>query len=244
MIVIMKFGGTSLNTSEHRCLAINKIKQQLALNHQVVVVVSAMGRKNEPYSTNTLLEMGRYLNDKQCDRLISQGEVLSSLVFENECLAQGIQAHACTLSETGIITDDEHLCANVTEVNPMWILHYLQEVPVVIVPGFLGLSAQGHVTTLGRGGSDKTAILIAEALDVQHVWIFTDVDGIYDLDPKWHTDAKRYISLSYEECIELVENGACVMMLDSVLLARAKEIEFTVASTFVNSGGTIVKRGV
>lgn len=240
MLSVLKFGGTSLNTLEHRCYAISKIKKQLQKGNQVVVVVSAMGRKEEPYSTNSLLQFTDCLPESQKDRLVAQGEVLSSLVFENECRRQGIKAHACTPSETGIITDDHYQCARVLKVNPMWIHHYLQDMDVVIVPGFLGISLSGHLTTLGRGGSDKTAILMAVAMQVEQVNIYTDVDGIYDEDPKINDQAVRYDCLTFDECLNLIEGGACVMMKESVELAKSKNIPFTVSSTFSNTNGTKV----
>lgn len=240
MLCIMKFGGTSLNTREHRLYAIGKIKKQLKKNNKVLVVVSAMGRNEEPYSTNSLLRFTEHLPQAQKDRLVAQGEILSSLVFENECRNQGISAHACTPTETGIITDDRYQAARVLQVNPLWIHHYLQEMEVVIVPGFIGISMSGHITTLGRGGSDKTAILLADSLDVQQVKIYTDVDGIYNCDPKGNEDAKRHEALTFDECLALVNAGACVMMKESVELAKSKGILFTVSSTFKEGLGTKV----
>ncbi len=240
MITVVKFGGTSLNTRENRYLAINKIKKELDKKNKVVVVVSAMGRKNEPYATNSLLSFCDYLPNHQKDRLIAQGEILSSLVFENQCREQGILAHACTPTETGLISDGFFGQAKVLQVNTMWLDFYLKTLDVVIVPGFIGLSLSGHITTLGRGGSDKTAILVADALNVGHVMIYTDVDGIYDIDPKKNTSAKKYKSLNYNECLILVNQGACVMMVESVELAKSKGITFTVASTFSMNEGTKV----
>lgn len=236
----MKFGGTSLNTLNHREFAINKIKNELKKGNKVVVVVSAMGRNDEPYSTHALLRFTDYLNARQKDRLLAQGEILSSLVFENECRKQGIKAHACTPSETGIITDDTYGTAVVLKTNTMWIDYYLKSEDVIVVPGFIGISQCGHVTTLGRGGSDKTAILLAKALNVDCVSVYTDVDGIYDQDPKMNASAKRYDWMSYTDCLKLIDEGSCVMMKDSVLLAQKHEIQFTVASTFQDSIGTKV----
>ncbi len=240
MYKIMKFGGTSVNTEENRKCVINKIKKTLELGYKVVAIISAMGRKDEPYSTNTLRSFSAYLDGRQKDRLLAQGEILSSLVFENECRKYDILAHACTPSEIGIITDDHYQSAKVIHINPMWLNHHLKEVDVLIVPGFIGLSLSGHLTTLGKGGSDKTAILIADALDEKQVMIYTDVDGIYDLDPKLHLCAKKYNHLSYDECLSLVNQGACVMMKESVELAAKKGISFTVSSTFKDCDGTKV----
>jgi len=240
MLKIVKFGGTSVNTVCHRECAIKKIKNELNNGNKVLVVISAMGRNDEPYSTNTLLTFSKFLDDRQKDRLLAQGEILSTLVFENECREHGIKAHACTPSETGIITDDIHGCANVLKTEIMWIEHFFKTNDVIVVPGFIGVSQCGHITTLGRGGSDKTAILLAKAMNVNHVAIYTDVDGIYDKDPKRFASAKRYDYMSYAECLKLIDEGACVMMKESVLLAEKYGIKFSVASTFESVIGTKV----
>lgn len=240
MLSIMKFGGTSVNTPEHRAYAIAHIENQLKLGNKVLAVISAMGRKDEPYSTNTLLSFTDSLPEMQKDRLISQGEILSTLVFENECRRLKINAHACTPSETGIITDDSYGAAKIVKVSTLMLEEILKEVSVALVPGFIGVSLSGHVTTLGRGGSDKTAILLADAFCCKHVSIYTDVDGIYDADPKENPQAKRYSALTFDSCLDLVHAGACVMMEDSVKLAKNRRIPFTVASTFESAGGTKV----
>ncbi len=240
MTVIMKFGGTSLSSDKNRAYAIAKIKKEVDRGNKVVVVVSAMGRREEPYSTMSLLQFSECLPDYQKDRLIAQGEILSSLVFENECRKEALLAHACTPTEIGILTDDSYGKAKVLQVNPMWIEHYLNIVDVVIVPGFIGLSLSGRVSTLGRGGSDKTAIVLADALKINPVYIYTDVDGIYERDPKHYPEAKRYPYLTFEQCLALVKAGACVMMKESVQFAQLKNIDFYVASTFKDSDGTKV----
>ena len=183
-----------------------------------------MGRKGEAYSTSTLLEFTSSLKPAQKDRLVSQGEILSSLVFENQCYQQHIKAHACTPTETGIITDDNYGQAQVLQMNTMWILPYLKESNVVIVPGFNGLSMSGRITTLGRGGSNKTAVLLATALEVEHVEIFTDVDGIYDQDPKFNEKSQKYQTLSHDQCLDLIHAGSYVMMEESVELAKKAEL--------------------
>lgn len=240
MLKVMKFGGTSTDTEMHRHCAILKIKQALKEGYKIVVVVSAMGRNNEPYSTNTLMGFTDCLPPDAKDRLLAQGEILSSLVFENQCRKEGLNAHAFSATETGIITDDHYGAAKVLKVSLMWYKHYLNEADVLIVPGFIGISLSGHLTTLGKGGSDKTAILLSNALCAKETLIYTDVDGIYDLDPKENIHAKRYEKLSFDECLKLVEQGASVMMKESVELAKEKNIEFYVASTFKEGIGTKV----
>lgn len=240
MLKVMKFGGTSVDSQAHRHCAIEKIKQALKAGYKTVVVVSAMGRKEEPYSTNTLMGFTDYLQPDAKDRLLAQGEILSSLVFENQCRQEGLNAHAFTASEAGILTDDHYGSAKVLKVSLMWYKHYLNEMDVLIVPGFIGLSLSGHLTTLGKGGSDKTAILLSDALSADCTVIYTDVAGIYDCDPKQNAQAKRYSWLSFDECLSLVKQGASVMMKESVELAKAKNIEFYVASTFSEGIGTKV----
>ncbi len=240
MLVVMKFGGTSVSNEENRDLAIKKVKDQLALGNQVIVVVSAIGREPEPYSTKVLAKFCEGLNGAQKDRCLSMGEILSSLAFENQCRKHNIETHACTPSELGIITDDSYGHAEVDCVCTMWLEHYLEKMKVVVVPGFIGLSNTGRVTTLGTGGSDKTALLLADAMKADEVIIYTDVCGIYDHDPKNDASATQYESISFDECLKLINSGAKVMMKDSVELAKQKNIPFTVACTFSDEKGTKV----
>ena len=221
-------------------LAAARVLEHLELADKVIVVVSAMGRFPSCYATDTLVSLGSHLSSKEKDRLMSLGETISSLVFLNCCKAH--QMHACALSieQTGIITDDHCQRAHVLHVHAGFLEKALKEYEVVIVPGFTGISLTGNVVTLGRGGSDYSALLIAKTLNLSFVSIYTDVQGVYDKDPNQENDAHLYSLLSCDELLDLIDQGAKVMQKESVIFAKAHQITFEVRSTFNNEKGTII----
>ena len=207
---------------------------------RVIVVVSAMGRFPDSYATDTLASLATHLTPKHKDRLISVGELISALVLENKCLQHSLDACALTIAETGIITDDNYQKGHVLAVSDKVLKQALREHEILIIPGFTGTSLTGNTVTLGRGGSDYSAFLIAEALHVPFVTIYTDVKGIYDQDPHQHPEAKMIHQMSFDDLLELIEQGAKVMQKESVLYAKRKNISFEVCSTFSGRPGTLV----
>lgn len=239
-INVIKFGGSSLKDEPSIEKAIARVLEHLDETDRVIVVVSAMGRFPMCYATDTLASLATHLSPKDKDRLISLGEIISSLVFGNRCLEHSIKAGVLSINETGIITDDNYQKGHVLAVSDKKLKHALKEHEVIIVPGFTGTSLTGNTVTLGRGGSDYSAFLIAEALKVPFVTIYTDVSGVYDKDPHQYTSAKMIKTLHYDELLELIEQGAKVMQKESVLYAKRKNIMFEVCSTFTGRPGTIV----
>ncbi len=206
-----------------------------------MVVVSAMGRFPSCYATDTLASLTTHLSPKDKDRFISLGEVISSLVFLNCCKAHGLNACALSICETGIISDDHYQKGRVLAVCDHSLKQAAHQYEVVIVPGFTAISITGNIITLGRGGSDLSAFVIASALNVPFVSIYTDVSGVYDQDPKRYPDAKHYEKITVDVLLELIEQGAKIMQKESVLYAIEKKMNFEVKSTFGQKEGTFIQ---
>ena len=239
-IDVIKFGGSSLKDESAREMALSRVLEHLHKADVVVVVVSAMGRFPASYATDTLASMTTHLSPKDKDRFISLGEVISSLVFLNCCKAHGLKACALSISETGIISDDHYQKGRVLAVCDCCLKQAVHQYEVVIVPGFTAVSITGNTITLGRGGSDLSAFVIASALKVPFVSIYTDVSGVYDQDPKRCPDAKRYEKIDVQQLLKLIEQGAKIMQKESVLYAIEKKMNFEVKSTFDQKDGTFI----
>ena len=239
-IDVIKFGGSSLKDESAREMALSRVLEHLHKADVVVVVVSAMGRFPASYATDTLASMTTHLSPKDKDRFISLGEVISSLVFLNCCKAHGLRACALNISETGIISDDHYQKGRVLAVCDCCLKQAVHQYEVVIVPGFTAVSITGNTITLGRGGSDLSAFVIASALKVPFVSIYTDVSGVYDQDPKRCPDARRYENIDVQQLLKLIEQGAKIMQKESVLYAIEKKMNFEVKSTFDQKDGTFI----
>ena len=243
-IVIQKFGGTSVASEDGRQHVIGKIKKALAAGRTPVVAVSAMGRKGSPYATDTLLgltgQAGRPEMKRNMDLLLSCGELISAVVLADELTAEGLKAAVLTGAQAGIITDGNHNDARIIDLRPEGIKKHLEAGEVVIVTGFQGVTEDGEVTTLGRGGSDTTAAALGVALDAEAIEIYTDVEGIMTADPRIVPDAKILDSITYNELCNLAYLGAKVVHPRAVEMAMTKQIPLWVRSTFSEHRGTLV----
>ena len=185
-IVIQKFGGTSVASPENRERAVQKIIHSIMNGFKTVVVVSAMGRRGEPYATDTLLELLQQVHmdvhPREKDMVLSLGETLSSAIMANTLRSKGYDSVAVTGWQAGIITDRNYGNANIREVKTEYLTDVLKQGKIPIVAGFQGITETGEITTLGRGGSDTTAAILGEALNANPLK-FTDVDGIMTADP-------------------------------------------------------------
>ena len=210
--------------------------------NKVVAVVSAMGRYDDPYATDTLLSIVHtdQLTDEEIDRLTSIGETISTLVVKSELAKKGYTVETVTNAELGILTDSHHQNATITTVEGKHILDKLKNADIVICPGFQGYSQNGKITTLGRGGSDLSAVAIGVAIDANEVEIYSDVNGIYTADPRIVPDAKKLNYISYAEMLELSNNGAKVLNHRCVQLAAKHDIVIHARSSFDESQGTYV----
>ncbi|HBE76688.1 MAG TPA: aspartate kinase [Firmicutes bacterium] len=246
-IIVQKFGGTSVATDEGRSKAVAKIIKAKEDGLSVVVVVSAMGRKGEPYATDTLINLAKGIGSKvaprELDLLISCGEIISTVVMTQTLEKHGHPAVALTGGQAGILTDKNFGEAQIIGINPEHILRHLGEGKIVIVAGFQGITAAGEMTTLGRGGSDTTATALGSALEAEMVEIYTDVDGVMTVDPRIIPEAKILRELTYQEICEMANHGAKVVHPRAVAIARDKKVPVKVRSTFSNDGGTLIHDG-
>lgn len=241
-VIVQKFGGTSTRSVETREHMYKNIIRELEAGNKVVTVVSAMGRYDDPYATDTLLSIVNTdeLTDEEIDRLTSIGETISTLVCKSELSKMGYNVETVTNVELGIQTDSHHMNATITTVEGHHIQEKLSRADIVICPGFQGYSQKGKVTTLGRGGSDLSAVAIGVAIDASEVEIYSDVNGIYTADPRIVPDAIKLDYISYAEMLELSKNGAKVLNHRCVQLAAKHDIVIHARSSFDASQGTYV----
>mgnify|MGYP000571469104 CR=1 FL=1 len=244
-IVVQKFGGTSVATPSARELVVKHVLNKINEGYKTVVVVSAMGRMGDPYATDTLLSLlnGRKMEARERDLLISCGEIISASVMAALFADKGYKAKAFTGFQAGIITDNNFGNAKILDIKPEKILQALQEGIIPVVAGFQGYTEDLEITTLGRGGSDTTAVALGAALKAECVEIFTDVEGIMTADPKLVNNAKMLDEVNYREVTEMAYNGAKVIHPRAVELAMQHNIPLRVRSTFSDNQGTLIKLG-
>ncbi len=239
MLVVRKYGGTSLADGEKILAAARRAAELNRQGNQVVLVVSAQG-----HTTDEMIRKARQVNlrggKREMDAYLAAGEQMSAALMAMAVGSLGQSAVSLTGPQAGIHTDGVHGNAKIIRVEPERIRRELDAGKIVVVAGFQGVDGEGDITTLGRGGSDTTAVALAAALTADRCQIFTDVDGIYDRDPRIHPDARRFSRISYEKMLSLVENGAQVLHDRSVELAREHGIEVEVLSAFADTPGTIV----
>lgn len=245
-IIVQKYGGTSVSTEESRARIAKNAISAYQKGHQVVLVVSAMGRKGAPYATDTLIGLYKNVinehNTRELDLLMSCGETISATVMAGTIRAHGVDCAAVTGFQAGIITDTVHGDANVIEVKTAKLLEHLNEGRIVVVTGFQGISEAGDITTLGRGGSDTTAAILGEALDAEAIEIYTDVDGVMTADPRLVPEAKVIDQISYEECYQMAVDGAKVVDHKAVEVARRSGKILKIKNTFNECEGTTISR--
>ncbi|MCS1351257.1 aspartate kinase [Mechercharimyces sp. CAU 1602] len=242
-IIVQKFGGTSLATEEARSRVIHHIRREMDEGNRVVVVVSAMGRRGEPFATDTLLEWAKahgQLQARERDLLLSCGEMISATTLSGLLHEEGISNCVLTGGQAGIMTTNEHTNAQITSIHPHRILKELESQALVIVTGFQGCTPEGDITTLGRGGSDTTATALGVALKANRVDIFTDVVGIMTADPRIVEDATPLATVTYNEICNLAFQGAKVIHPRAVEIAMQTHVPIRVRSTLSDHPGTLV----
>ncbi|SES77887.1 aspartate kinase [Anaerobranca gottschalkii] len=244
MIIVQKFGGTSLATSEQREMIVKKIAAQIAQNPQTkfLVVVSAMGRKGAPYATDTLLgliDKKKTSKDKQ-DILLSCGEIISAAILGSNFDRFSIKAKIVTGWNMGIFTDDNFTDAKIKKIDTTRIENYFKEYSVVIATGFQGITEEGEITTLGRGGSDITAVALGIALNAKDIEIYTDVEGIMTADPRVVPEAKIINEITYQEVFNLAHDGAKVIHPRAVEIAMQHDVNLWIKSLASQHIGTLI----
>ena len=239
-IIVQKYGGSSLSNLEEIKFVAKKIKGSLKNSNKIVIVVSAMGN-----TTDELVKLGESFlknnneidNLRDFDQLLSTGEIISASLMSMSLREINVNAISLTGQKAGIFTDDLHGSARISSIDKKVILNELTERDVVIVAGFQGVSEYGEVTTLGRGGSDTTAVAIASALNAKRCEIYTDVKGIFTADPRLVNDSKLISNISYNEMLEMASLGA-KMHPRSIEIASINKIEMIIKHTKYESEGT------
>jgi aspartate kinase len=243
-IVVQKFGGTSVHTRELREKAAMKVKEAYEEGFTPIVVVSAMGRKGAPYATDTLITLAQEefpeIDARNLDLLLSCGEIISSVIMVQALRRVGLRAVALTGGQAGIITNRSFGDATVLRVEPDRIIKYLKDGYVAVVAGFQGVTEDGEITTLGRGGSDTTAVVLGVALQADYVDIFTDVEGVMTADPRIVPEAQILRGLTYTEAAEIVQQGAKVIHHKAMDVAREYRIPIRVRSLSDEGKGTLI----
>ena len=239
MLYVQKYGGTSVADVEKIQTAARRAVGLARQGIRVVLVVSAQGD-----TTDRMIRAARQVNkrgsSREMDAYLAAGEQMSAGLMAMAIGAMGHPAVSLNGWQAGIRTDGVHGNAKILAVDKCRIEKELEEGKIVVVAGFQGLDPEGDVTTLGRGGSDTTAVALAAYLQADRCQIFTDVDGVYDRDPRIHADALRYGRIGYGEMLALVENGAQVLHDRSVIFAREHGIKVEVLSAFTGEPGTVV----
>ena len=239
MLFVQKYGGTSLADAEKIRTAARRAVDLARQGEQVVMVVSAQGDTTDEM-IGKALQVNRRGAVREMDAYLSAGEQMSAALMAMAVGAMGHPAVSLNAVQAGIRTDGVHGNAQIQRVDCGRIRQELEKGKIVVVAGFQGVDPEGDITTLGRGGSDTTAVALAAWLGAEKCQIFTDVDGVYDRDPRVHADAIRFGRIGYEHMMALVENGAQVLHDRSVELARAHGIRIEVLSAFTGEPGTIV----
>jgi aspartate kinase len=238
-LIVQKYGGTSVGTVERIQEVAKKIIKHQQAGDELVIVVSAMSGE-----TNRLVALANELNDRprgrELDVLLSTGEQVTIALLCMALQQQGINASSFTGSQVRILTDNTHNKARIMEIDDQNIRSALANGEVVVVAGFQGCDKQGNITTLGRGGSDTTAVALAAALKADECQIYTDVDGVYTTDPRVVADARRLNQITYEEMLEMASLGAKVLQIRSVEFARNYNVPLRVLSSFTEGGGTLI----
>lgn len=239
MLLVQKYGGTSLADAGRIRAAARRASELSRQGNQMVIVVSAQGD-----TTDEMIRRASQLNRRRAaremDAYLAAGEQMSAALMAMAIGAMGCPAVSLTGWQAGIHTDGNHANARILSVDTGRILRELEAGKIAVVAGFQGVASDGDITTLGRGGSDTTAVALAAWLQADRCQIFTDVDGVYDRDPRLFPDARRFRKIRYDTMLALVENGAQVLHDRSVLLAKEKDIELEVLSAFTGQPGTIV----
>ncbi len=239
-LIVQKYGGTSVGNPERIRNVAKRLLETQREGNSVVAIVSAMSGV-----TDSLIKLAKEVSPKPTERemdvLLSTGEQTTMALAAMAIQAMGGKAVSLTGAQAGIVTNGIHTKAKISNITPDQIRKHLERDEIVIIAGFQGETEEGDITTLGRGGSDLTAIAVASAIGADICQIFTDVDGVYTCDPRIVPSAKKIQEISYDEMLEMASSGSKVMQSRSVEFAKKFGVIFEVRSSFNNNPGTIVK---
>jgi aspartate kinase len=238
-LIVQKYGGTSVGTVERIEAVADRVVKSHNCGNQVVVAVSAMSGE-----TNRLIDLANQIDEtpdpREMDVLVSTGEQVTIALVCMALQKRGIQARSYTGGQVRILTDNVHGKARIKEIDAHRMQTDLQAGRVVVVAGFQGIDEAGNITTLGRGGSDTTAVAIAAALNADECQIYTDVDGVYTTDPRVVPDARRLDQITFEEMLEMASQGSKILQIRSVEFAGKYSVPLRVMSSFVEGPGTLI----
>lgn len=241
MLIVHKYGGTSVGSLERIENVAARVAKARDLGNDLVVVVSAMSGE-----TNKLIDYATYFTPnpakQELDMLLSSGERVTAALLSIALQAKGYDAVAMSGRQAGIVTDTTHTYARIESIDPTAMQQALKEGKIIIVAGFQGINRDGNVTTLGRGGSDLSAVAIAGALKADACEIYSDVDGIYTTDPRIEPKAKKLDTISYDEMLEMASMGAKVLQNRSVELAKKLNVKLYAKSSFSDNEGTLITK--
>ncbi|MBK6511557.1 MAG: aspartate kinase [Haliea sp.] len=238
-LIVQKFGGTSVGDTDRIGMVAEKVARFRAEGHDLVVVVSAMSGE-----TNRLIELAHKVQERpvlrELDVLLSTGEQVTTALLSMALNSRGVKAKSYTGSQVRILTDDAHTKARIREIDDERLQRDLKEGYVIVVAGFQGVDEQGNITTLGRGGSDTTAVALAAALKADECQIYTDVDGVYTTDPRVVSEARRLSRITFEEMLEMASMGSKVLQIRSVEFAGKYNVPLRVLHSFKDGPGTLI----
>ena len=238
-LIVQKYGGTSVGTSERIKAVAERVKKTVEAGHRVTVVVSAMSGE-----TNRLIALAGGMSDRplaqEMDVLVSTGEQVTMALLCMALKELGQPARSYTGAQAGILTDDSHNKARITDIDTTALLAELNNGTVAVVAGFQGVNTEGRVTTLGRGGSDTSAVALAAALKADECQIYTDVDGVYTTDPRVVPNARKMSRITFEEMLEMASLGSKVLQIRAVEFAGKYNVTLRVLSSFKDGDGTLI----
>jgi aspartate kinase len=239
MLIVQKFGGTSVGSLERIEKVAERVKKGVDAGNSIVVVVSAMSGE-----TNKLISYAHHFSnqpsEREMDLLLSSGERVTSALLTIALKSKGIDSISLSGRGAGIVTDQHHTKARIERIDPKPILSEVDGGKVVVVAGFQGVNEDGNVTTLGRGGSDLSAVAVAGAIGADLCEIYTDVDGIYTTDPRIEPKARKLQKISYDEMLEMASLGAKVLQSRSVEMAKKLNVNLVTRSSFNENEGTLI----
>ncbi len=246
-IVVQKFGGTILATPEGRLQVAELITATRTQGYQVVAVVSALGREGDPYATDTLVglmrEVDPQVDPRTLDLLLSTGEIISTALLAHTLVRAGCPAVALTGGQAGILTTDDFNDARILSIDPRPVRRHLEQGRVAVVAGFQGVTADGEITTLGRGGSDTTAVAMGAALGAEVVEIYKDVEGIMTADPKMVPQARPLRTITYDEVSQMAALGARVLHPRAADIGREHNVRLVIRRLGSLNEGTVIVKG-
>lgn len=243
-VMVQKYGGTSVSSAEKRALIIKRVSEALKEGYNVALVVSAMGRSGEPYATDTLkslaLQEFSHVSQRELDLIMSCGEVIAAVVMAATLCKEGINATALNGAQAGLVTDGSYGEAEVVDCRPDKMLEMLEQNIIPVVAGFQGVDQHGELNTMGRGGSDTTAVILGAALSAEKVEIYTDVSGIMTADPRILKEARVIQQITYGEVCQLAYEGARVIHPRAVEVAMRNNVNVVVRNPEDDGPGTLI----